>query len=42
MTSKRRGNIKLSPILSIDELNKLKSIAEKYGQKLYPPGFLGE
>jgi quercetin dioxygenase-like cupin family protein len=30
------------PILNIEELNKLKSIAEKYGQKLYPPDFLGE
>jgi quercetin dioxygenase-like cupin family protein len=29
-------------ILSIEEMNKLKSIAEKYGQKLYPPDFLGE
>jgi quercetin dioxygenase-like cupin family protein len=30
------------PTLSMEELNKLKSIAEKYGQKLYPPDFLGE
>jgi quercetin dioxygenase-like cupin family protein len=30
------------PVLSIKEVNKLKSIAEKYGQKLYPPDFLGE
>ena len=30
------------PILNIEELNKLKSIAEKYGQRLYPPDFLGE
>ena len=29
------------PTLSMEELNKLKSIAEKYGQKLYPPDFLG-
>jgi len=25
-----------------EELNRLKSIAEKYGQELYPPDFLGE
>jgi len=32
----------LSPIApTIDELNKLKSLAERYGQKLYPPYFLG-
>ena len=29
------------PTLSIEELNKLKSLAEKYGQELYPPDFLG-
>lgn len=26
---------------TIEELNKLKSLAEKYGQELYPPDFLG-
>lgn len=29
------------PVLSMEELNKLKSTAEKYGQELYPPDFLG-
>ena len=29
------------PVLSLEESGKLKSIAEKYGQKLYPPDFLG-
>ncbi len=28
------------PILSTEELKKLKSLAEKYGQELYPPGYL--
>ena len=32
----------LSPMPpTAEELNKLKSIAEKYGQELYPPDFLG-
>jgi len=35
------GTFLPSPTLSIEELSKLKSIAEKYGQKLYPPDFLG-
>jgi quercetin dioxygenase-like cupin family protein len=29
------------PELSLDNLQKLKTIAEKYGQQLYPPDFLG-
>ncbi len=28
------------PTLSIEELDKLKSLAEKYGQELYPPNYL--
>lgn len=36
------GTFSPPPVLSIEELNKLKLIAEKYGQKLYPPDFLGE
>ena len=34
------GNFVQALFLSEDDLNKLKSIAEKYGQKLYPPDFL--
>jgi len=30
------------PILSAEEIAKVKVLAEKYGQQLYPPGFLGE
>lgn len=30
------------PILNAEELDKLKSTAEKYGQQLYPPDFLDE
>lgn len=29
------------PVLSAEEKDRLKSIAEKYGQKLYPPDYLG-
>jgi quercetin dioxygenase-like cupin family protein len=34
------GTFLPAPALNTEELNKLKSIAEKYGQKLYPPNFL--
>ena len=29
------------PVLSKEDLGKLKSLAEKYGQRLYPPDYLG-
>lgn len=38
----KTGTFLPPPMLSIEELNKLKAIAEKHGQKLYPPDFLGE
>ncbi|HEV8083021.1 MAG TPA: hypothetical protein VGP55_07465 [Chitinophagaceae bacterium] len=28
------------PTLSIEDMEKLKSLAEKYGQELYPPDYL--
>lgn len=35
------GKFLASSAPTVEELNKLKSMAEKYGQKLYPPDFLG-
>lgn len=34
------GTFLSPPILSMEELDKLKSLAEKYGQELYPPEYL--
>jgi len=35
------GKFLAPPTLGTEELDKLKSLAEKYGQQLYPPDYLG-
>jgi quercetin dioxygenase-like cupin family protein len=35
-----RGTFSPAPFLSLEDLAKLKAVAEKYGQVLYPPDFL--
>ncbi|WP_413667595.1 cupin domain-containing protein [Mucilaginibacter sp. Mucisp86] len=35
------GSFLPPPVLTEEALSKLKSVAEKYGQKLYPPDYLG-